>query len=64
VDVKKDIMKGVEPEDTPYTHVGDAFGYLARYFNKQTDRELRFGGEGDKKGFHPPMKFGSGYHFS
>ncbi len=64
VDVKKDIMKGVEPEDTPYTHVGDAFGYLARYFNRQTDRELRFGGEGDKKGFHPPMKFGSGYHFS
>lgn len=63
VDVKKDQIKGMEPEKNPHSHVGDAFGYLCRYFHRQTEREMRYsGGNGGKK-FTPPRSFGANYHF-
>lgn len=63
MDVKKDIMKGPDPEKNLYSHVGDGFGYLCRYFFRQTERELRYGGGDPKKKFVPPRTFSPGYHF-
>jgi len=62
---KVDQMKSAEPEKNQYSHVGDAGGYLARYFHKQTERELRYGAgpNGVRKPFVPPRSFGPGYHF-
>jgi hypothetical protein len=34
---KYDMTKSDEPEDTPYTHVCDAFAYGARYFHKKDE---------------------------
>lgn len=61
MDTKKDAIKGTDPEKNPYSHAGDATGYLARYFHKLTERELRYG-PGAVKPFVPPRKFGPGYH--
>ena len=63
MDAKKDMLKGPDPEKNPWSHVGDAPGYLARYFYRQSERELRYGGVGVSK-FTPPRRFGPGYHFS
>ncbi len=63
MDAKKDMLKGPDPEKNPWSHVGDATGYLARYFHRQSERELRYGGVGVSK-FTPPRRFGPGYHFS
>lgn len=41
MDTKKDIIKGAEPEKNKYSHPGDAFGYLCRYFHRQVERDLR-----------------------
>lgn len=65
MDTKKDRMKGAEPEKNVYSHAGDGFGYLARYFHKLTEREQRYGVSvnGAKKPFVLPRTFGSGYHY-
>ena len=62
MDTKRDTVKGAEPEKNQYSHPGDAFGYLCRYFHRQTEREMRYSGVGTKK-FTPPRAFGSAYHF-
>ena len=62
MDPKKDQLKGPDPEKNQWSHVGDATGYLARFFHRQTERELRYGGVGVSR-FTPPRKFGPGYHF-
>jgi hypothetical protein len=61
VNSKNDTMKGPVPEKNASSHPGDAFGYLARYFHKQSERELRYGPVG-RKPFTPPT-FKSAYHF-
>lgn len=61
MDTKKDQIKGVDPEKNQWSHVGDATGYLARYFHRQEARELRYGLKPGMK-FVPPRRFGS-YHF-
>ena len=43
IDTKKDAFKSAEPEKNDYSHPGDGFGYLARYYRRQTDREVRHG---------------------
>jgi hypothetical protein len=48
IDPKKEIMKGAEPEKNAYSHIGDAFGYLCRYFHRQSERELRYSPIGRK----------------
>lgn len=42
VDNKRDVVRTAEPEKNAYSHPGDAFGYLARYFHRQTEREMRY----------------------
>lgn len=60
VDPKKNMITGIVPEKNNYSHPGDAVGYLARYFHRQTERELRFSGSGGR--FTPPRTFGPRYN--
>lgn len=64
LDNKENIRGGgdAKPEKNPYSHPGDAFGYLCRYFHRQAERNVRnaLGGAGK---FTPPRKFGANYHF-
>jgi hypothetical protein len=41
VDTKRGVTKGAEPEKNSHSHVGDAFGYAARYHHKA---DQRYGG--------------------
>lgn len=43
MDVKKDILKGADPEKNQYSHPGDAFGYLCRYFHRGMQRDEKYG---------------------
>jgi len=63
VDQRKDTVAG-EPEKNPYSHPGDGFGYLCRYFHKVTEREMRFGfaGAHTQKAFRPPRLASPQYH--
>lgn len=61
LDPKRDTVRGVEPEKNAYSHPGDAFGYVARYFHRQDERNERYVGSTGKP-FVPPRSFGSGYH--
>jgi hypothetical protein len=63
MDKDKIDLKGPEPEKNPYSHPGDGFGYLARFFHRQTEREMRYGRQ-RCRGFRPPSTFGSTYHAS
>ena len=62
MDTKKDQIKGAEPEKNPYSHPGDGFGYLARYFHRQNEREARASTNlaGISKTYN---KTGSTYHY-
>ena len=63
-DVKKDILKGSEPEKNAFSHVGDTFGYLCRYHHRAILRTEKWG-SAFKGGFKPPGTFnGPKYHFS
>ena len=42
VDTKTDTMASPEPEKGPYSHPGDALGYLARYYSRITERAERW----------------------
>lgn len=42
-DVRKDILKGAEPEKNTYSHPGDAFGYLCRYCHKGVLKQEKHG---------------------
>lgn len=61
MDTKRDTIKSPEPEKNAYSHPGDAFGYLCRYFHRQTEREMRYGPTAAKK-FAPP-RYNNPYHF-
>lgn len=63
IDIKKDQIKGAEPEKNAHSHVGDAFGYMCRYFHRQTEREMRYSAAPGSKKFAPPRSFGANYHF-
>ena len=61
MDTKKGTTKSIDPEKNAYSHPGDGFGYLARYFHRQTSRELLYT-KGVSK-FVPPRDFGAkSYH--
>lgn len=40
---KKELVTGTEPEKNLYSHPGDAFGYLCRYYHRQAGRIERYG---------------------
>lgn len=62
MDNKRDTLKSPEPEKNAYSHPGDAFGYLCRYFHRQNERESRYSVK-SLKPFTPPRSFGGTYHF-
>lgn len=62
IDNKRDIVKRAEPEKNQWSHVGDAFGYLCRFYHKLNQREMRYSGQGGGKRFTPPRSFGPSYH--
>lgn len=57
----KELVKGREPDKNAYSHPGDAFGYLARYFHRQAEKYERYTASGVAK-FVPPQRWGNGYH--
>lgn len=57
---KHDGLAKPVPEDNNYTHPGDAFGYLCRFFHRRSQRELRYSGASGS--FRPPRQFGAPYH--
>lgn len=59
---RKGIVKDAEPEKNQYSHAGDAFGYLCRYYHRQAERYSRYTVAG-RKPFTPPRQTGSAYHF-
>lgn len=61
IDQKKNIIKGAEPEKNIYSHPGDAFGYLCRYFHRGAERGSRYP-KGNGKKFTPKRTFGAAYH--
>ena len=65
-DVKKDILKGSDPEKNPFSHVGDAFGYLCRYFHRDVLRVEKYGPI-NKQGYRNlnpvPKRTLPNYHF-
>lgn len=64
LDKKEEIRGGADakPEKNAYSHPGDAFGYLCRYFHRQSERNQRYERAGVKT-FVPPRSFGgSSYH--
>ncbi len=59
---KRELVKGNDPEKNQYSHPGDAFGYLARYYHRQAGKNARYIGVGGRP-FVPPRTFGSNaYH--
>ena len=59
LDNRQDI-EGTSPEKNPYSHPGDAFGYLCRYFHKGVLRTARYSAPG-AKAFTPPRSFSPNY---
>src|SRR5215472_16482083 len=41
-DLKRETLRGHEPDKNPYSHPGDAFGYLCRFFHRDRQREIRY----------------------
>ena len=42
-DLKRETLRGHDPEKNSYSHPGDAFGYLCRFFHRDRQRETRYG---------------------
>lgn len=60
----KEASSGARPEKNVYSHPGDAFGYLCRYFHRQVLKNERYANAGGTgKAFVPPRNFGGRYHF-
>lgn len=58
LDTKRDTIKSPEPEKNAYSHPGDGFGYLSRYFHRLTEKGS-YGGR--KTAVSRPQQTG-GYH--
>lgn len=57
----RETQRGIMPEKNSYSHPGDAFGYLCRYYHRQAVRNERYEAAGVKP-FVPPV-FTNAYHF-
>ncbi len=55
-DIKKEILKGADPEKNPFSHVGDTFGYLCRYHHRDVLRVEKYGGVRHAR-FQPQKNF-------
>lgn len=62
---KNQEMKGdAKPDKNPYSHSGDGFGYLCRYFHRQEERDGRYYQAAGGKKFVPPRTQAVRYHFT
>jgi hypothetical protein len=62
LDKNENLKPDASPEKNPYSHPGDAFGYLARYYHRQATRNERYVAAGVRP-FTPPRRFGgTAYH--
>lgn len=59
---KRENVRGTMPEKNAYSHPGDAFGYLCRYFHRQVEKNERYSATG-AGAFTPPRNFYGNYHF-
>jgi hypothetical protein len=58
---KHELVVGSEPEKNAFSHPGDAFGYLCRYYHRQDGRNERYIANAGRP--QPQMRFGArGYH--
>ena len=57
IDVRKDEIKGAEPEKNSWSHIGDAGGYMYRYFHKGVVVQ-----DSDRPRFVPPRFTGNEYN--
>lgn len=56
-DIKKDILKGAEPDKNQFSHVGDTFGYLCRYYHRGVIRVEKYGKAATVfQGGRPPIR--------
>lgn len=63
LDSKENIRGGASasPEKNSHSHVGDSFGYLCRYYHRQSEKNARYR-QGGASTFTPP-RFSNSYHF-
>jgi hypothetical protein len=62
LDKNEQVAADASPEKNPYSHPGDAFGYLCRFFHRQVQKNERYTAAGAKP-FTPPRRYGgSAYH--
>jgi hypothetical protein len=60
---RNELVQGKEPEKNPYSHPGDGFGYLARFFHRQASRNERYVSAGRPLRAAAGMRFGArAYH--
>jgi hypothetical protein len=59
---KNEQVKNNEPEKNAYSHPGDAFGYLCRYYHRQSLRNERYTSVGAKPFVIPKTFGGRAYH--
>jgi hypothetical protein len=59
---KNEMVKNAEPEKNHYSHSGDAFGYLCRYYHRQALKNERYTSAGMKPFVPPRQMAGMGYH--
>ena len=63
VNQKGDTAPTVDKKN-PYSHSGDGFGYLCRYFHKLNEREERYGPVARSgRSFQVPKQYQGQYHF-
>lgn len=63
LDEKRDVIASTEPEKNAYSHPGDAFGYLCRYFHRMHERGEKPGAvQGIARAARRPT-VGPSYHF-
>lgn len=60
LDTKRGVLKQAKPEKNPYSHPGDAFGYLCRYFHRGAERTSRREARAAKQRTYASTS--SGYH--
>lgn len=62
LDKNEQLTADPAPEKNQYSHPGDAFGYLCRYFHRQSSRNERYVGPGGKPLVPSAPRYGRSYH--
>lgn len=62
LDKNENLKPDAAPEKNPYSHPGDAFGYLARYYHRQDTKNARYVAAGVQPFVPPKRSARSMYH--